>query len=78
MISNKKILDACSGSRMFWFNKTNPLVLFQDIRKEKHILCDGRTLEINPDIVVDARDMPYPADSFKLVVLDPHILKNWD
>lgn len=75
MITNKKILDATSGSRMFWFNKNNPLVLFQDIRKENHVLCDGRTLEINPDVVGDARNMPYTDGSFKLVVLDPPHLK---
>lgn len=67
----KKILDACCGSRMFWFDKNNPNVLFQDIRNESHILCDGRTLEIKPDIVADFRNMPYDNDSFNLVVFDP-------
>ncbi len=67
----KNILDACCGSRMFWFDKENPLVLFQDIRQENHILCDGRKLEINPDIVADFRDMPYEDNTFKLVVFDP-------
>lgn len=30
----KKILDACCGSRMFWFDKKNPNVLFMDKRAE--------------------------------------------
>lgn len=30
MESDKLILDACCGSRMFWFDKHNPLVLFVD------------------------------------------------
>lgn len=29
----KRILDACCGSRMFWFNKNNPDVVFMDKRK---------------------------------------------
>lgn len=67
----KKILDACCGSRMFWFDKQNPDVLFTDIRTENHVLCDGRVLEINPDIQCDFRDMPFSDYSFNLVVFDP-------
>lgn len=33
-IKDKIILDACCGSRMFWFDKENPRVLFADIRTE--------------------------------------------
>ena len=36
MSEAKIILDACCGSRMFWFDKENPLVLFTDIRDEEH------------------------------------------
>ncbi|HFK5598831.1 methyltransferase [Elizabethkingia anophelis] len=74
-ITDKIILDACCGSRMFWFDKENPDVLFQDIRKEEHILCDGRTLKVNPDIQADFRDMPYQDGAFKLVVFDPPHMK---
>lgn len=66
-----KILDACCGSRMFWFDKNNPDVLFADIREESHELSDGRGLEIKPDIIHDFRCMPYPDASFKMVVFDP-------
>lgn len=72
----KPILDACCGSRMFWFDKTNEDVIFMDNRKEEHILCDGRTLNINPDIVADFRDMPFDDNSFYLVVFDPPHLIN--
>lgn len=72
---NKKILDACCGSRMFWFDKTNPDVLFADIRTESHILCDGRSLEIKPDIEMDFRNMPFEDNTFKMVVFDPPHLK---
>lgn len=71
-----EILDACCGSRMFWFDKENPLILFADIRDEEHTLCDGRSLKVHPDIVSDFTDMPFLDKSFKLVVFDPpHLLK---
>ena len=76
MSETKIILDACCGSRMFWFDKKNPLVLFADIRDEEHTLCDGRSLKVHPDIVSDFTDMPFLDESFKLVVFDPpHLLK---
>ncbi len=71
MNQGKKILDACCGSRMFWFDKTNPNVLFADIRTESHILCDGRGLEIKPDIEMDFTNMPFDDNTFKMVVFDP-------
>ena len=39
----KRILDVCCGSKMFYFNKNNPLVHFNDLRKLEEPLCDGRT-----------------------------------
>lgn len=71
ILSGKTILDACCGSRMFWFDKTNPDVLFADIRNEEHILCDGRELKINPDIICDFREMPFKDTTFQMVVFDP-------
>lgn len=76
MIAEKKILDACCGSRMFWFDKNNPDVLFADIRTESHILCDGRALEIKPDIEMDFTEMPFDDSSFRLVVFDPPHMKH--
>lgn len=72
----KKVLDPCSGSRMFWFNSNNPIAVYGDIRKESHVLCDGRSLEINPDFEMDFRDMPFEDGSFNLVVFDPPHLKH--
>jgi ubiquinone/menaquinone biosynthesis C-methylase UbiE len=72
----KLILDACCGSRMFWFNKKNEKVVYMDNRQLEDTLCDGRKLEINPDIIADFRNIPYPDKSFKLVVFDPpHLIK---
>ncbi|PRC92653.1 SAM-dependent methyltransferase [Solimicrobium silvestre] len=75
-MNQKLILDPCCGSRMFWFDKSNPNVLFGDIRNEKHILCDGRELNIAPDVEIDFRNMDFDNNSFKLVVFDPpHLVR---
>lgn len=75
MKKKKIILDACCGSRMFWFDKTNPFTVFVDRRKESHVLSDGRVLNIKPDIVADFRKLSFKAKTFKLVVFDPPHLK---
>lgn len=67
----KFILDACCGSRMFWFDKENKDTEFMDIRKEEHVLCDGRELIINPTTIGDFTKMPFADKSYKLVVFDP-------
>lgn len=67
----KPILDATAGGRMMWFDKENPNVLYTDIRTEAHTLCDGRTLEIKPDMEVDFTNMPFEDGTFNLVVFDP-------
>ena len=67
----KPVLDPCCGSRMFWFDKENPHVVYGDIRKEQHELCDGRQLVIYPDMNLDFTDMPFDDESFHLVVFDP-------
>jgi SAM-dependent methyltransferase len=75
-IMEKKILDPCCGSKMFWFDKQHPAVLFGDIREESFKLCDGRTLEIKPDMEIDFRAMPFEDSTFKMVVFDPPHLKD--
>jgi hypothetical protein len=61
---------------MFHFNKNNPLVQYGDTRQESYILCDGRTLNIAPDTVLDFRALPYENESFHLVVFDPpHLVR---
>ncbi len=72
----KPILDVCCGSKMFYFNKNDQRVHFNDIRSEHHILCDGRKLDINPDTKYDFRNLPFEDNTFNLVVFDPpHLLK---
>lgn len=71
----KKILDACCGSRMFWFDRENQDVLFADNRELETTLSDGRALLVKPDIKMDFREMPFPDNTFKIVVFDPPHLK---
>ena len=72
----KKILDACCGGRMFWFNKAHPDTLYVDRRtlpKEK--LVNGQTFGVAPDEVMDFRDLKLEDGTFSLVVFDPPHLR---
>ncbi len=79
-----KVLDACCGSRMMWFDRTHPDVIFGDQRRLTLTVTDRshgntsgtRTLRIEPDAVLDFRALPYPDGSFKLVAFDPpHLVR---
>lgn len=77
--SGKQVLDVCCGSRMFWFDKNNTHTVFMDNRTLHDTLSDGRTLDIEPDVVGDFRHIPFPDNTFRLVVFDPpHLLKVGD
>ena len=66
-----QILDPCCGPKMMYFDKVDPRVLFGDKRRESHILCDGRVIEISPDLLCNFQALPFPDSSFSLVVFDP-------
>jgi hypothetical protein len=65
---DKPILDACCGSRMFWFDKQNPNVVFQDIRDEDLKKSNGDILHIRPDKIQDFTRMDFADNTFSLVV----------
>lgn len=69
-MSNALALDMCCGSRMMWFDKADPRVLYSDIREETHQLPD-RELVISPDVIADFRTLPFADNSFYVVVFDP-------
>lgn len=82
-LDNKPILDPCCGSRMFWFDRADSRVMFGDNRCEAHRLKDAsskggyRDLVIDPDEVMDFRNLPFDSETFYLVVFDPpHLLRN--
>lgn len=73
-MSEKFILDACCGGRMMWFNKHHPNAIYIDNRvaKKGHIQNGHNpNHEVNPDIIMDFRDLQFPDKTFKLVVFDP-------
>lgn len=71
------ILDVCCGGKMFYFDKNDSRVLFQDIREIETELCDGRHFEVKPDVIGDFTDMKFEDNSFSMVVFDPpHLTTN--
>ncbi|MDU4214681.1 MAG: SAM-dependent methyltransferase [Veillonella sp.] len=74
-----KILDACCGSKMFWFDKERKDTVYMDKRTLDTTLCDGRKLIVSPDILADFRSIPFDDETFHLVIFDPpHLLKVGD
>lgn len=78
------VLDPCSGSRSFWFEPNDQRAMFGDLRREAVSVSDRshgrengqRVLEIDPDMIMDFRDLPFKNDFFHLVVFDPpHLLR---
>jgi ubiquinone/menaquinone biosynthesis C-methylase UbiE len=67
----KSILDAACGSRMFWMDKHNPNVEFMDNRQYFEKLSTGHVINVDPTTIGDFRNMPFPDNSFHLVVWDP-------
>ena len=64
----KTILDACCGGRMMWFDKHDERAVFMDKRRFVGTCCDGRSVSVDPDVLGDFEDMPFPNGSFRLVV----------
>ncbi|WP_458760507.1 class I SAM-dependent methyltransferase [Afipia sp. TerB] len=82
-MSETPVLDACCGSRMFWFDRQDSRAVFCDVRTETHSLKDKssrggyRDLVIDPDFQADFRSLPFPDNSFYLVAFDPpHLVAN--
>ena len=71
-----EILDACCGSRMFYYDRNNTHTVYMDNRRLNTVLCDGRTLHINPDIIGDFRNIQFENETFNVVIFDPPHLWN--
>lgn len=79
----KKILDATCGSRSIWFDKNHPNAIYADKRAEEFTgvwkSINGqpeRKCIVSPDVICDFTNMPFPDNSFSLVVFDPPHLLN--
>jgi tRNA G10 N-methylase Trm11 len=63
---------------MFYYDKNDPRVLFQDIRCVDTVLKDRNKLRpftIEPDVQADFTSMSYADNTFRMVVFDPPHLK---
>lgn len=75
MTQEPKILDACCGSRMFWFDKQHPNTIFIDKRSHYEELSTGHVINVDPDVIADFRNLPFEDETFYHVVFDPpHLL----
>lgn len=85
-LKDKHILDATCGSRTIWFQKECHSAVYMDCREEHDTAIwkstknnSVRTLDVEPDVIADFTDMPFPDNTFNLVVFDPpHLLKVGD
>lgn len=79
-MDDKYILDMTCGGRSIWFVKDHPNAVFFDQRVEDFAQFFGsskkseRHISVHPDVVGDFRHLPFPDESFHLVVFDPPIL----
>ena len=72
------VLDACCGSRMFWFDKRDERAIYADRRTGTKNMdvgtpsTKGRTpVVIAPDVLQDFTEMQFGDDTFFHVVFDP-------
>lgn len=75
-MNDKFILDVTCGGRTMWINKKHPNTLYCDIRREKKGICKERpNFSVEPDEIMDFRNLEFADRSFKLVVFDPPHMK---
>ena len=78
-MSMPMVLDPCCGSRMMWLDKLDTRAIFGDQREETITVTDNsrgnasgtRTLQIEPDTLMDFRALPFADGQFRLVAFDP-------
>jgi len=71
-----KILDATAGFRGIWYQKNHPFVTFMDKREKQmlesnHPIGKKRRFKINPDVVSEWKDAPFPDNHFDMIIFDP-------
>jgi len=69
-----KILDATCGFKGIWYQKNHPFVTFMDKRKGVWLSNHKkwkRRIVVNPDIISEWKDAPFPDNHFDIIVFDP-------
>lgn len=71
-----RILDCTCGDRGIWMDKQDERAVFTDLRQsEGGDLDHNSNWRIKPDLQADARNLPFPDDTFDAAVFDPpHIV----
>ena len=76
MSNNGIVLDACCGPKGMWFDKSDCRATFIDVRNADYGKTqDGSHIVVYPDITASFSDIPFPANHFYHVVLDPPHIK---
>ena len=68
------VLDVCCGPRGMWYNKKDSRAIFCDRRSEvieMEYPSGNYREEILPDKIADFTELPFPDNTFHLVVMDP-------
>jgi SAM-dependent methyltransferase len=75
LVSLPPVLDVTCGVRGMWFNKQDSRALFVDQRAETVVEVHKGERDwvsyVAPDHVADFTNLPFPDESFSLVVFDP-------
>jgi SAM-dependent methyltransferase len=83
-LCSASVLDACCGSRLFWFDPADSRAIFMDKRTGAYPITrysrpKAKAVIVNPDVIGDFAAMPFPDDTFLMVVFDPpHLSKIGD
>jgi len=73
------ILDPTCSARSIWFDKARSDVIYGDIRVFNEFLGigkNGRWWNVEPNVLFDYTFLPFPDNSFEMVVFDPPHLEN--
>lgn len=70
-MGDARVLDATCGPRSMHFDKAHPGVIYSDARVVDLVKSQNQRVLVAPDVVADFTDLPFPDESFDLVVFDP-------
>ena len=72
------VLDVCCGAKMMWWDKHHPHATYMDKRSGNFTSQHKKLqrVDVSPDVVASFTNIPYPDESFWLVVFDPPHFEN--